>query len=189
MRAPASGFVGNWSAACRSAGLGVAISRFFAAALSTLVLLLSACSTAPMPRAGMPLGQAAEVLSRISPEQAGEVTVYALGLVGTPYRYGGNTPESGFDCSGLIGHVYQTRAAMAAPRTVAMLRDWGQPVNADQLRSGDLVVFLQGGAATHAGIYVGAGRFVHAPSTGGRVRLDALSARHWAAQATIFRRP
>ena len=157
--------------------------------LVMLVSLLSACGTPPASPSSAPVWQAAEVPSRLSPEQASDVTIYALGLVGTPYRYGGNTPESGFDCSGLIGHVYKTRGDIGSPRTVSLLRDWGQAINAEQLRSGDLVVFLQIGVATHAGIYVGAGRFVHAPSAGGKVRLDLLSARYWASQAVVFRRP
>ncbi len=125
----------------------------------------------------------------LSPDQASDVTLYAIGLVGTPYRYGGNTPQSGFDCSGLIGHVYQTRAGLKPPRTVSMLKDWGQPVGLAELRSGDLAVFFQSEAATHAGIYVGDGRFVHAPSNGGKVRLDALNSKHWASQLVAFRRP
>ncbi|MBV5298816.1 MAG: C40 family peptidase [Rhodoferax sp.] len=152
-----------------------------------LLLLLAGCGTLPAPNA--PVWHGADNRSRISPEQAIDVTLYALGLVGTPYRYGGNTPESGFDCSGLIGHIYQTRAAIGPPRTVSLLQDWGQSVSADQLRSGDLVIFHQNGVATHAGIFVGAGRFVHAPSTGGKVRLDALNSKHWAAQRMAFRRP
>jgi hypothetical protein len=112
--------------------------------------------------------------ARLSHEQANDVTLYAISLVGTPYRFGGNTPESGFDCSGLIGHVYQSRAAVTSPRTVAQLKDWGQAVGPESIRSGDLVVFFQRGVATHAGIYVGQGRFVHAPSSGGVVRLDSL---------------
>jgi cell wall-associated NlpC family hydrolase len=110
--------------------------------------------------------------------------------VGTPYRYGGNTPQGGFDCSGLIGHVYASRADVAAPRTVAALTQWGQSVPATQLRSGDLVVFASGSnPASHAGIYVGEGRFVHAPSTGGEVRLEPLSAKHWARMQISYRRP
>lgn len=115
--------------------------------------------------------------------------MYALGLVGTPYRYGGNTPDTGFDCSGLIRHVYQTSAGIQPPRTVALLRDWGESLTSEALRSGDLVVFFQNDVATHAGIYVGQNRFVHAPSTGGTVRLDSLRSRYWAAQVAAFRRP
>ena len=129
------------------------------------------------------------VPSKLSQEQAEDITIYSVGLVGTPYRYGGNTPAAGFDCSGLIGHVYQTRAGVAAPRTVAKLSAWGQPIPNEQLRSGDLVLFAQSNVTTHAGIYVGDGRFVHAPSSGGTVRLDHLKAKHWSAQQVAFRRP
>ncbi|MDP3424095.1 MAG: C40 family peptidase [Burkholderiaceae bacterium] len=127
-----------------------------------------------------------------APPDAQAVALHALGLVGTPYRYGGNTPESGFDCSGLIAYVYWHSARTATPRTVAQLDRWGQPVPRHELRTGDLVVFYsRGGAgqASHAGIYVGEGRFVHAPSTGGTVRLDHLASRYWAAQTRSYRRP
>lgn len=161
------------------------------AVLSAMALLfvLSGCGTTPSahrrPAGITPL----EVSSRVSPEQASEVTIYAVGLVGTPYRYGGNTPESGFDCSGLIGHVYQARAGVVPPRTVSRLQNWGQPVASDNIRSGDLVLFGQRDVATHAGIYVGDGRFVHAPSAGGEVRLAQLSTKYWASQTVTFRRP
>jgi cell wall-associated NlpC family hydrolase len=117
-----------------------------------------------------------------------DIAIHALGLVGTPYRYGGNTPESGFDCSGLIGYVYKSRTGVAPPRTVAQLASFGQAVSARERRTGDLVIFGSG-RPSHAGIYVGGGRFVHAPSTGGTVRLDRLDNRHWASQPTAFRRP
>jgi len=117
----------------------------------------------------------------------GDLAIHALGLVGTPYRYGGNTPESGFDCSGLIAYVYQSRTGIRPPRTVAQLATFGQPVAPQARRSGDLVIFGPD-PATHAGIYVGEGRFVHAPSTGGTVRLDRLDQRYWASQPVRFRR-
>ena len=159
------------------------------AAMLAVVLALAACSSAPPVRD--PAAQAApsEVPSRLSLEQAHDVTIYAISLVGTPYRHGGNTPEAGFDCSGLIGHVYKTRGAVAMPRTVARLQDAGQSVSPDSIRSGDLVIFGQRGEATHAGIYVGGNRFVHAPSTGGEVRLESLSSKYWSAQQVAFRRP
>jgi cell wall-associated NlpC family hydrolase len=153
--------------------------------------LLSGCSTAP-PRYSVPTdayANAVELPSRLSPEQATDITIYAMGLIGTPYRYGGNTPDSGFDCSGLIGHVYQSRAGVLAPRTVSRLQDWGQSVPDGNIRSGDLVLFGRRDVATHAGIYVGNGRFVHAPSTGGKVRIDRLDSKYWSAQQMAFRRP
>ena len=150
-----------------------------------VVALLVACATRPVTvHAPSSLAPA-----RLDDEQSRKVTMYALGLVGTPYRYGGNTPESGFDCSGLIGHVYKVQAGLAAPRTVASLQGWGQSVPSSQLRAGDLVLFGNGGAPTHAGIYVDEGRFVHAPSAGGQVRMDRLGTPYWARQQIAYRRP
>ena len=153
-------------------------------AVAVMFFLLAGCSTTPPAYRAVVLAP-----SHVSQEQAHDITIYAVGLVGTPYRYGGNTPDAGFDCSGLIGHVYQTRAALKPPRTVAKLQSWGQPVASESIRSGDLVLFTQRDVATHAGIYVGEGRFVHAPSTGGVVRLDNLNSRYWSQQQVAFRRP
>ena len=122
-------------------------------------------------------------------DQNSDITIYAVSLVGTPYRHGGNTPDAGFDCSGLIGHVFKTRADLVTPRTVRALQYWGQSVQIDRVRTGDVVVFAQNDVATHAGIYVGEGRFVHAPSTGGAVRLDHLNSKYWSSQRVSFRRP
>lgn len=156
------------------------------AAVMALGLVLAGCGSAPLAPQNR-LGPAWS--SRLTPAQSDDVTIYAVGLVGTPYRYGGNTPASGFDCSGLIGHVYTARTGVAPPRTVTRLQNWGQSVPNDDIRSGDLVIFGQSDVATHAGIYVGDGRFVHAPSTGGAVRLDYLSATYWSSQQVAFRRP
>ena len=149
-------------------------------------LLLVACGSVPQGAAGgaVPNG-------RLAAEDARDVAVHALGLVGTPYRYGGNTPDGGFDCSGLIGYVYRHGSTpVLAPRTVAQLSGWGQPVPAAALRTGDLVIVgSRASSPTHAGIYVGEGRFVHAPSTGGEVRLDRLDGHYWSRQSIAFRRP
>jgi cell wall-associated NlpC family hydrolase len=155
----------------------------------TLLLILVGCGSSPPVHRGLGSSEAPDVPSRISQGQADDITIYAVGLVGTPYRYGGNTPDSGFDCSGLIGYIYHKRAGLAPPRTVARMQHWGQPVLSDNIRSGDLVLFAQSDVVTHAGIYVGAGRFVHAPSTGGEVRLDQLNSRYWSSQQVTFRRP
>ena len=120
------------------------------------------------------------------------VVFRALGLVGTPYRYGGNTPDAGFDCSGLVGYVYADGAGVALPRSVDALSEYGAEEDEPaRIASGDLVVFADdahGRDASHVGIYVGAGRFVHAPKTGGTVRLDSLDQPYWRERFVSARR-
>jgi cell wall-associated NlpC family hydrolase len=114
------------------------------------------------------------------PQAANAVLMRALGLVGTPYRYGGNSPEGGFDCSGLVTYVFRDVLDLRLPRTSRELAEvQGPKIDTDTLAPGDLVFFGRRGAVSHVGIYVGEGRFVHAPSTGGTVRLDRLDGPYW----------
>ncbi|MBO5391962.1 MULTISPECIES: C40 family peptidase [Pseudomonas] len=151
-------------------------------ALLTLAALLSACAsrTPPAPLAQKP------VVFISHPEEtspiAADVLFRALGLVGTPYRWGGNTPDSGFDCSGLIKYVYNDAAGISLPRTTReMIVMRAQSIGQDKLQTGDLLFFATNGGSqvSHAGIYVGEGRFVHAPATGGTVKLDSLNKAYW----------
>lgn len=150
-------------------------------AVLSLAALLGACSNHAPQKAQVvePKVMAPQVY--FSPV-AEDVLFRALGLVGTPYRWGGNTPDSGFDCSGLIGYVYRDAAGIALPRsTREMIGIRAPDIDKGALQSGDLVFFATNGGTqvSHAGIYVGEGRFVHAPSTGGTVRLDYLSNSYW----------
>ena len=129
------------------------------------------------------------VLAPADPARANAVLMRAISLVGTPYRYGGNTPEGGFDCSGLVNYVFRDMLDMALPRTsrdLAALQ--GPRIASGQLASGDLVFFGAGGSVSHVGIYVGEGRFVHAPNSGGTVRLDRLDGAWWRDHYTGARR-
>ena len=151
-------------------------------AFLSLAALLAACSSrAPAPA---PVVQPQVSYSQPSPSPiADDVLIRAIGLVGTPYRWGGNTPDSGFDCSGLIKYVYRDAAGISLPRSTREMIVMRAPtVDAKALQSGDLVFFATSGGSqvSHAGIYVGEGRFVLAPSTGGTVRLDYLSNSYWA---------
>jgi cell wall-associated NlpC family hydrolase len=153
-----------------------AIARF---SMIALAALFSACSSNPPAPPPQPV-----VYAPISSfnGNAEDGLFRALGLVGTPYRYGGNTPDGGFDCSGLIGYVYRDAAGIKLPRSTRELISMRAPgVGRDALQSGDLVFFATNGGSqvSHAGIYVGDGRFVHAPSSGGTVRLDSLSNTYW----------
>lgn len=141
-------------------------------ALLVLVALLSACGARTPTRASI-------AVPRID-ANPNDVLFRAISLVGTPYRYGGNTPESGFDCSGLIGYIFHDVAGARLPRSAADIDRLEAPaVSRARLAPGDLVFFRDGGSISHIGIYVGEGRFVHAPSRGGTVRLDALDGDYW----------
>ena len=154
----------------------------FPARLTSILLasLLTACaSQAPVP---VTVPATPSVAQPQSAGAAEDVLLTALGLVGTPYRYGGNTPDGGFDCSGLIGYVYRGAAGVALPRTTRQMSAMpGVQIKRDALQSGDLLFFATSGGSrvSHAAIYVGEGRFVHAPSSGGTVRLDSLSNSYW----------
>lgn len=123
--------------------------------------------------------------------EANDVLFSALGLVGTPYHWGGNTPDSGFDCSGLVRYVYDTTLDIALPRTSRAMSKIDSPrIKLDQLDSGDLVFFHgRSSRISHVGIYVGKGRFVHAPNSGGTVRLDRLDNSYWSSHFSFARRP
>jgi cell wall-associated NlpC family hydrolase len=145
--------------------------------------LVSCASQAPQP---------SQPVSSEKLRAANDILFTALGLVGTPYVYGGSTPDSGFDCSGLIQYVYAESAAISLPRTVAGMYRFDAPtVDESQLEAGDLVIFATGtgGRPSHAGIYVGDGRFVHAPSRGGEVRMDYLSDAYWQRRYLDAKRP
>jgi cell wall-associated NlpC family hydrolase len=152
------------------------------------VSLLSACSGVPRSGAGAADSGAEAGGVGVPEDLAREVTFLALSLVDTPYRYGGNTPESGFDCSGLIVYAYRTAANHPLPRQVRQLAKVGHPVKISAARAGDLVFFNAPRRFSHAGIYVGDGRFVHAPSTGGRVRLEGVFSSYWRPRLAGVRR-
>ena len=123
------------------------------------------------------------------PAAANAVLMRALSLVGTPYRWGGDTPEGGFDCSGLVNYVYRDMLDLRLPRTSRQLAAWQGPrIATDRLAPADLVFFGSDGDVSHVGIYVGEGRFVHAPTTGGTVRLDRLDGAWWRDHYTGARR-
>ena len=110
---------------------------------------------------------------------AQDLAMFALGLIGVDYRYGGETPEGGLDCSGLVRHVFQQVTGVTLPRTSKELSRIGAPIGRDDLEAGDLVFFdTRRFAFSHVGIYLGDGRFIHAPSTNGKVRTDNLT-RGW----------
>ncbi len=146
-------------------------------------LLLAACGSGGEIRpdqAAVAIPRSWPAESPFDPARANAVLMRAISLVGTPYRYGGNTPEGGFDCSGLVNYVYRDVLDLRLPRSSRELAAvQGPRIAPDRLASADLVFFGAGGEVSHVGIYVGEGRFVHAPRSGGTVRLDRLDGAWW----------
>ncbi|MEM5341575.1 C40 family peptidase [Paraburkholderia azotifigens] len=171
-------------------------------ALSLLVVaLLAACSGAPQKTARGSGGSYASSggayrttppgFPRFVDHSIGreEISIQAMSLVGVPYRWGGNTPDSGFDCSGLVHYVVQRAASVNLPRTTADMSSRGETVDPEEIAPGDLIFFnTTGRPHSHVGIYVGKLRFVNAPSTGGTVRLDYLTNPYWAKRFDGIRR-
>jgi cell wall-associated NlpC family hydrolase len=140
--------------------------------LSPLLLIAALAGCAGSPEV------AEAPTTRASNETARKAVAFAREAIGAPYRYGGDTP-AGFDCSGLVRYSYG-RAGIRMPRATPAQRNATTLISVRRLRPGDLLFFDQDGKkASHVGIYLGDGRFVHAPSTGGRVRTDSLSAEYW----------
>lgn len=111
---------------------------------------------------------------------AQELVLRALTFVGVGYRRGGESPETGFDCSGLVRHVYRESLGLVLPRTSREISRAGETIQRDQLQPGDLVFFntLRRGFS-HVGIYLGEHRFVHAPASGGEVRVEDMRQVYW----------
>ncbi|MDH6161386.1 cell wall-associated NlpC family hydrolase [Leclercia adecarboxylata] len=106
-----------------------------------------------------------------------------MGQIGKPYRWGGSSPRTGFDCSGLVYYAYKDLVKFRIPRTaneMYHLRD-ASPVDRGELESGDLVFFrTQGrGTADHVGVYVGNGKFIQSPRTGQDIQITSLSEDYW----------
>lgn len=118
----------------------------------------------------------------VPPAAADEMAMTALTLMGTPYKYGGTSPESGFDCSGLVQYIYRDISSLSLPRTAAEMANLaGRDVTKRELVIGDLLFFRLGNSSriNHVGVYIGEDRFVHAPRTGSTVRIDKLDNHYW----------
>lgn len=114
------------------------------------------------------------------PERAREVLVNALSLTGIRYKYGGNSPETGFDCSGFVRYVYQQAANLTLPHGARAISQLGKTIPENELQPGDLVFFnTLKSAFSHVGIYLGNNRFIHSPSSGGGVRVENMQDNYW----------
>ena len=113
-------------------------------------------------------------------DRAREVTVQALAFLGVNYKWGSSNPERGFDCSGLVTHVFQQVAGIVLPRNSQGMSKVGEKIDKSDLQPGDLVFFnTRKRPNSHVGIYIGDERFVHAPSRGGEVEISDMQESYW----------
>ncbi len=145
-----------------------------AAALLAFVCGVSACAVSP--------------LLPSDPGRVRRVTDQARALVGSPYRYGGDTPR-GFDCSGFIRYVYRRAADLTLPHSSRRLFTVGRAVPRGREEPADLIFYsIRGGGPTHVGVYLGQGRFVHAPGAGDAVKIVDGTEPYWRARYLGARR-
>jgi len=124
-------------------------------------------------------GTALNKLQRFT-SRTSELAIRAMGMIGIRYKYGGNLPESGLDCSGLVRYLFKEVWGANLPRTSEEISHLGERVDRQDLQPGDLVFYntLRRGFS-HVGIYLGDNKFIHAPSTGGEVRIESMDISYW----------
>jgi cell wall-associated NlpC family hydrolase len=144
--------------------------------LLIVALLLSGCASGRPPSDFSSLSGRSEPAP--TPKQARVIKI-ARSLIGVPYRFGGETPK-GFDCSGFVGYVFRKAAGVDLPRVSHDQARAGKAVSVDDLKPADIVYFkIEHQKPLHVGIYLGRGRFIHAPSTRGRVNIQRLNFDYW----------
>ncbi len=103
----------------------------------------------------------------------------AHSTIGAPYKWGGNNPQQGFDCSGLMSYVYKNALGINIPRTAAQQRDQSRTVSYEQLQPGDMLFFKTGRNANHVGVYIGNRKFVHAATGSKHVKVASMDSAYW----------
>lgn len=153
-------------------------------ALALLPLSAIADDSSPAPAAEIAQSASTDVLG-----QAQEIVLRALSFIGVRYKWGGTSPDSGFDCSGLIRYVYNQVTGQPFPYNSQEMSRVGETVARTELQPGDLVFFnTLRRPYSHVGIYLGESRFVHAPSRGGHVEISDMGNRYWKSRYNGARR-
>jgi cell wall-associated NlpC family hydrolase len=163
-------------------------------------VLVGGCGTLPSsrdPGAATPRAPAASTAAKISapsvpaiaPSRDSDMLFHALAAAGVDYRRGGKSYQTGFDCSGLVAFVYREAYSLALPHNTQAQSEIGEAIGVSELQPGDLVFFnTQRKPFSHVGIYIGEGRFIHAPKEGAVVRTENLRAPYWATRFDGARR-
>ena len=156
------------------------IHRIAIRALTATILLASLCLTQSVHADEEQIAQETTVKPLSFVDRTSHMAIEALSLIGIHYKRGGNTPEHGLDCSGLVRYVFKESNGKELPRTSAEISKVGERVEKEDLQPGDLVFFKTlKHAFSHVGIYLGDNKFVHAPAAGGKVRVESMDLQYW----------
>jgi cell wall-associated NlpC family hydrolase len=162
--------------------------------LLILIILITNSLTVFAGEGDVPTGLSAPAVNAETSAEAAApagngVVFQALALIDVDYKRGGRVPLTGLDCSGLVRYVYQQARGVELPNTALELSRVGTKVGRGELKPGDLVFYhTLRKAFSHVGIYLGDNRFIHAPSTGGAVRIDDMTMAYWAKRFNGARR-
>ncbi len=160
-----------------------------AALLAATTLPVLAADDAADGAAAAPVNVAATARNNGYLERTRELVIHALALIGVNYKFGGNTPDDGLDCSGLVSHVFRQVAGLVLPRNSQAMSKVGNKIDRTKLQPGDLVFFdTRKHPFSHVGIYIGEQRFVHAPSPGREVEIADMHHSYWQSRYNGARR-
>lgn len=157
-------------------------------------LLLAGCASTPSkPAASSRPASGGKVVIKPEPkpdtsiagiqadDSGREIVMYALGLIDVGYQFGGKNPEAGLDCSGMVTFIYRNALGLNVSGSAADIAKRGRAVRREDLQAGDLVFFnTMNRPFSHVGIYIGDEKFIHAPSTNGKVRIESLKTKYFA---------
>jgi len=145
-----------------------------------IYLLAAGCGSVATHRGTQPAEEVGHGTETPATPQEAEALMRAIMALDTDYRYGGQSMANGFDCSGLVAYVFKSAWGLELPHSSRAQSEYGIPVAASALRPGDLVFYnTTHRPYSHVGIYLGDGKFIHAPRTGERVRIEDLHKRYW----------
>ena len=162
-------------------------SRFVAALLAGM---LAACASAPPQQKTTTLPKNSILIQEQG--RSKEIVMYAMGLMGVDYRFGGANPEGGLDCSGMVSYIYDNAVGLRLPHNAAQIAQLGREIDIPSLQPGDLVFFnTLNRSFSHVGIYIGDDRFIHAPNSNGKITISSLKSgyysKHFEAARSFFR--
>ena len=154
--------------------------------LLVIVIALLEAACGGIQPASHPSSQAARI--QVPSDSRSEVVLYAMGLIDIDYRFGGSNPASGLDCSGMVDYIFQNAVGLKLPHSAYQIAQLGRDVDIGTLQPGDLVFFNTSSRPfSHVGLYIGDGKFIHAPNNNGKIKTSSIKSGYYAEKLAAAR--